>query len=137
MEGIWLVSYIVLWIAVAVLAVLCLSLLRLVGQLHERIGPAGAMVIDQGPEIGSRLPALLEVGRLRGKFPLEFPGDRDRLLIFVSPNCEACVRLMKSLIPFSRRYRGELDVLLVSHSSDPDGNERFAADARRGDLPYL
>ena len=46
------ISNIVLWIVVICLVFVLLALTRQLGVLHERIAPAGALMINRGPEIG-------------------------------------------------------------------------------------
>ena len=52
------VSTLVLWIAVAVLAVVVFALVRQIGVLHQRIAPVGALMIGGGPKTGETVPAL-------------------------------------------------------------------------------
>ncbi len=47
-----LVSNIVLWVLVIVLALIVLALARQVGILHERVAPAGALMPTSGPKVG-------------------------------------------------------------------------------------
>ena len=47
-----IVSNIILWIAVLLLAILLFALTRQVGILHERVAPAGALQPTTGPKIG-------------------------------------------------------------------------------------
>ena len=52
----WEASYAVLWLGVAALAVLVLSLYRQVGVLHLRLGPRGALEEEgEGPELGVQI----------------------------------------------------------------------------------
>ena len=52
----WEASYAVLWLGVAALAVLVLSLYRQVGVLHLRLGPRGALEEEgEGPELGAQI----------------------------------------------------------------------------------
>ena len=50
------ISQIVLWIVVVILAVTVLALARQIGVLHERIAPMGALTIDKGPRVGDLAP---------------------------------------------------------------------------------
>lgn len=47
-----LISNLVLWLLVIVLAVVVLALARQVGILHERVAPAGALQPTEGPKVG-------------------------------------------------------------------------------------
>ena len=52
-SGWWAASYIVLWGLVIALAVIVVALARQIGMLHLRLGPRGALVIDdEGPPLG-------------------------------------------------------------------------------------
>lgn len=108
MTGIWLASYVILWAVVIALGILLITTLRLVGVLHHRLGPTGALVVDEGPRLDEPL-----VAELAASVPaLRFPRERDVLMVFLSDRCPSCVNLMDSLIAFARRNAG-VDVLLL------------------------
>ena len=46
------ISNIVLWVLVVILALVVLALARQVGILHERVAPAGALQPTEGPKVG-------------------------------------------------------------------------------------
>lgn len=109
MTGIWLASYVILWGVVIALGVLLITMLRLVGVLHHRLGPVGALVVDEGPRLNEAL-----VTELAATVPgLRFPRERDVLMVFLSDRCPSCLHLMDSLIAFSRRNARSVDVLLL------------------------
>jgi methylamine dehydrogenase accessory protein MauD len=95
------------------LAVLLFGLARQVGVLHERVAPMGAMTSDRGPSVGEMAPTLV-AATLAGD-PLAVGGPsssgRSRLLLFVSPTCPVC----KKLLPIARSFAHaeRLEVLLV------------------------
>ena len=96
-----------------VLAALLFGLARQVGLLHERVAPMGAMQSDHGPAVGEAGPSL-PVTTLAGA-TLELGGPtahgRSRLLLFVSPNCPVC----KKLLPIARSFATaeRLEVVLI------------------------
>jgi methylamine dehydrogenase accessory protein MauD len=96
-----------------VLAVLLFGLARQVGVLHERVAPMGAMSSDQGPAVGEQAPAL-SATTLDGA-RVEIGGGnargRSQLLLFVSPACPVC----KKLLPIARSFASaeRLEMLLV------------------------
>ncbi len=95
------------------LAVLLFALARQVGVLYERIAPMGAMTSDHGPAVGEHAPTL-SVVTLAGN-RVEIGGasavGRSRLLLFVSPSCPVC----KKLLPIARSVAGaeRLEVVLI------------------------
>jgi methylamine dehydrogenase accessory protein MauD len=107
------ISNVVLWIAVLGLGLMVFGLIRQLGVLHERVAPMGALMTDRGPEVGEMGPSF-SVNDLAGR-PVEFGGPHprglSRLLLFVSPSCPVC----KRLLPIAKSFAGgeRLDVVLV------------------------
>ncbi len=93
MTGLWMVSYIALWLVSAMLVLGMIALARQVGLLHRRLPPMGARTGDPGPAIGEAAP-VFAAPDLKGRL-VEVGGRRDRstLLVFVSLGCEACERV--------------------------------------------
>ncbi len=60
------ISNVVLWVLVLVLAAVVLALVRQLGVLHERIAPAGALMLNRGLTVGEPAP-VLEVADLEGR----------------------------------------------------------------------
>ena len=55
----WLmVSNVILWLVVILLAVMNYALLRQIGVLYERVAPAGALMVNRSLEVGAAAPAL-------------------------------------------------------------------------------
>ena len=92
-----LISNILLWIVVVVLALLVFALTRQVGILHERVAPAGALQPTNGPKVGE-LSEAMEITALDGQ-RITLGGvtedGLDRFVLFISPTCPVC----KSLVP--------------------------------------
>src|SRR5438093_854046 len=97
MHGWWAISYVVLWLLVVALALLVLALARQVGTLHLRLGPRGALEIDdEGPPLGEA-PEPVDVRDLDGRaFTIGGPGAA-QLVLFVSPSCAVCRDVLPSL----------------------------------------
>jgi methylamine dehydrogenase accessory protein MauD len=100
-----LISYLVLWVVVVIQVVLTLALARLVGQLSRRLPPAGARVIDPGPELGTRVESWEGVDLLGNPVAFRFPRDRGLFLLYLSPHCSMCA----ALIPAAKRFFQEID----------------------------
>ena len=107
MEGWWIASYVVLWALVVVLCVVVVALARQIGTLHLRLGPRGALELDdEGPPLGEAPPTLV-VSDVDGRaVTLGGPGQ-EQLLMFVTPTCLVCnevlpaVRAVSSIGRFS------------------------------------
>ena len=137
MAGSWLVSYIVLWTITIALALLALSHSRLLGLLYQRIGPAVSRPTQDGPSVGTRI-AEIEATTMFGRpWVRRFPTATSSLVIFVSPQCQACNELMPHVRDFRDRFRTQCDVLLLSVLGDPALNRAYVDFAKLHDTPYL
>src|SRR4051812_30463491 len=97
MTGWWTASYVVLWALVIVLCMVVIALARQIGTLHLRLGPRGALEMDdEGPPLGDAPPALTGQTLDGGVAEVGGPGDR-RLLLFVSPGCIMCEQVLPAL----------------------------------------
>jgi len=133
-----LVSNVLLWIAVVVLAVVVLALTRQIGLLHERVAPAGALAVERGPQVGEGVPrrslptlagGVLELGG-------SDPDDRRTLLFFLSPTCPVCRTLLPTLKRIAREETPSLRLVLASDG--PPGEHRaFAAEHGLSASGYL
>jgi len=132
-----IVSVVLLWIAVLVLAVVVLALLRQVGLLNERIAPTGALLGSEGPRPGEAAP-VVDVRDWRGA-PLRIgardPEGRATLLLFVSPTCPVCKTLLPQARAVCAAERGETRLVLASDGPRAEHVEFVAAHLDR-DEPY-
>jgi len=103
-------SLLVSWIAIVVLALTVIALARQVGILHERIAPLGALKVDRGPAVGDAAPvfSLLALDQRPVRIGTVPSGFRAQLLLFVSPDCPVCKKLMPIAKSFVTRERLEL-----------------------------
>jgi thiol-disulfide isomerase/thioredoxin len=117
MDGaVWVVSYVVLWVAVVVLSVAVVALLRQIGVLHARLAPMGVHFAGEGPDLNAPAPAA---------GPTVDYGDADVTLVaFTAPACEICARLRPSLAALRTQYR---DLRLVELENAPDTAAAFRA----------
>jgi len=133
-----LISNVLLWIVVVVLAIVVVALTRQIGVLYERVAPAGALLMQQGPKVGEIAPNL-DVAQLGGG-SRTIGGVRNdarsTLLFFLSPTCPVCKTLLPALKSARAREQRWLDVVLAS-----DGElERQRVFVRAHDLdvfPYV
>ncbi len=130
-------SQIVLWVAVLVLAMVCLVLARQVGVLHQRVAPAGALSLPQALKIGDLAPEMLlaaldgtevKVGGVRS--------GRSQLLLFVSPGCTVCETLLPALRSTQGAERKWLDIVLAS-DGESDNHVEFVRNKGLTKFPYV
>ncbi|HLQ14172.1 MAG TPA: methylamine dehydrogenase accessory protein MauD [Steroidobacteraceae bacterium] len=133
-----LISNVVLWAVVLALIAVLLALTRQVGVLHERIAPAGALMINRGPAVGEPV-APLEVTDLAGQMlQIGAPSadGRSTLLVFVSPTCPVCKTLLPVLRASHVQERDWLRVVLAS-DGEPQEHRRFVQQQGLSDVPYV
>jgi len=121
-----LVSNIVLWILVVVLAAVVLALVRQIGVLHERVAPAGALMTRSGPVVGEIAPRFQLVD-WSGRAVTIGGRSEDRkstLLLFVSPTCPLCKTMLSIVDSVLQRERDWLRLILASDGVRAD-HEKF------------
>jgi methylamine dehydrogenase accessory protein MauD len=132
------ISNVALWLVVLAMAIVILALTRQLGVLHERIAPAGALMLARGPSVGEHI-APLEVATLEGtRLTIGAPRSdgRSTLLLFVAPTCPVC----KSLLPVVRSSREQekswLDIILASDGELAE-HRRYVEANGLADFPYV
>lgn len=132
------ISNAVLWVLVLVLTGVVLALVRQVGVLHERIAPAGALMLNRGPAVGEPAPQL-DVADLEGhahQLGRARPDGRSTLLLFVSPSCPVCKSLLPAVKSSRKDERGWMDVILASDGDAREQREFVRAQGLDG-IPYV
>jgi methylamine dehydrogenase accessory protein MauD len=131
-EGWWAASYVVLWFLVLGLCVVVVALARQVGTLHLRLGPRGALELDdEGPPLGEA-PVPIDVTDLFGKeISIGGPG-KSQMLLFVSPTCRSCAEVLPSLSVVARQ--GAMSPIVIT---DADADSAKSIAARRVDAPIV
>jgi methylamine dehydrogenase accessory protein MauD len=131
-----LYSNLLLWVVVLVLGAVVFGMVRQIGVLHERVAPMGALANDRGPEVGEMAPDMNIAGMEGGLVQIggPVPGGRSRLLLFVSPSCPIC----KKLLPIARSFAsGErLDVVIVGDGDVAEQREMIRANSLEA-IPYV
>lgn len=130
-----ILSNILLWIAVGVLAAIVVALARQVGVLHERVAPVGALATAAGPEVGEPAPVLALEDVSGRRLRVGGSADAATLLFFVSPTCPVC----KTLLPTVERVveREEAVDLVLASDGPPEEHRVFVAEQELGRLPYV
>ena len=132
------ISNVVLWIVVLALLAVVLALTRQVGVLHERIAPAGALMINRGLTIGEPAP-LIDVVDLNGQALQVGAGRSDglsTLILFLSPTCPVCESLLPVLQSSRKHERSWLQIVLAS-DGDPAVHREFVRSRGLLDFPYV
>jgi methylamine dehydrogenase accessory protein MauD len=114
MSGVWLASYVVLWLIVLVLAFLLAGALRQLGLLQLRLGDdPGALITDTGLERGALAPDFTALQSETGELVTlsELPPIA-RMLVFASPGCLSCRELIPGLNEV-RKTRRDFDFLVI------------------------
>lgn len=132
------ISNVVLWLLVLALLVIVLALIRQVGVLHERIAPAGALMINRGLTVGEKAPPM-EVVDLNGA-PLRVGAQRSdglsTLILFLSPTCPVCESLLPVLKSSRKDEKHWLQIVLAS-DGEPAAHREFVRSHGLLDFPYV
>ena len=115
MSGVWLASYIVLWVVVLLLAFLLAGALRQLGLLQLRLGDdPGALITDTGLERGAQVPDFTGLDAESGQLvSLSDLPAVPRMVVFASPGCLSCRELIPGLNEVRKTRGGEFDFLVV------------------------
>jgi len=132
------VSNILLWILVAVLAVVVFALTRQIGVLYERVAPAGALMVNQTVKVGESAPELTVIDL--DNRPLTVGGRREdgrsQLLFFVSPTCPVCKTLLPIVKSARRSEQRWLDVIVASDGEEA-AHRRYITEHGLEGVPYV
>jgi len=132
------ISQVVLWVVVVALAATVLALARQIGVLHERIAPMGALTMDKGPKVGDVAPVfdLRALNRAPVTIGGASAGGFSTMLMFVSPTCPVCKKLLpivKSIADSESRW---LRVIFTSDGDEPEQKE-FVEHYRLDSFPMV
>ncbi|MGI8633682.1 MAG: hypothetical protein ACR2NA_14215 [Solirubrobacterales bacterium] len=125
MSGTWVLSTVLLWLAVCGLTLLCLSLLRQVAELRARLGPAGAAPIAPGLVVGRAHLGGLDGGSVA------LGGGSAAVLVWFADDCPACEWILPRLGPLA----AEDQVAVIVGANRPAGLDPRVAVVRTAELP--
>jgi methylamine dehydrogenase accessory protein MauD len=118
MDGWWAASYIVLWLLVVVLSFVVVALARQIGTLHLRLGPRGALEMDdEGPPLQEAPPPFDLMDLQKRHVSLGGPGS-EQLVLFVSPGCSLCEAVLPSLAAVGEA--GDLQPLVIADANNEE-----------------
>lgn len=132
------VSQILSWLVILALALTVLALVRQIGVLHERVAPLGALTTRTAVGVGDAAP-VLEVADLEGR-KVRLGGrradGRSQLLLFVSPVCPMCKKLLGAVRSFAASERQGVSIVLVG-DGDRASHAALVAEHRLEGLPLV
>jgi len=120
MTNAWVASYVALWCIAAVLAFIVMGLARQLGLIQLRLGiDPGVLITNEGLERGVRAPDFEATDILSGRSLRlsDFKGLRT-VLVFLTPSCEACRKLVPHLNSLAKEEKGRSAVLAVCPAAD-------------------
>ncbi|MFQ5659721.1 MAG: redoxin domain-containing protein [Gammaproteobacteria bacterium] len=132
------ISNLLLWVVIMLMACIIYALARQIGILYERVAPAGALAVNRKLQAGSDAPPV-SVKPLNGDVDVVGgkPEDhRSKLLFFLSPDCPVCKTLLPTLKSAAKAEAGWLDVILVSDGEEQDHN-KFISNHGLQRFPYI
>jgi methylamine dehydrogenase accessory protein MauD len=134
-----IVSNVILWIVVIVLALVVLALARQVGILHERVAPAGALMPTSGPKVGE-LTEAMSVADIHGKTVTiggPHASGMNTLVMFVSPTCPVCKSLVPTAKSLANAERNRLELVFASDGDKLEQHQAYARDLKLERYPYV
>jgi len=138
MDNVLIVSNVILWVLAIGLGLTVFALARQVGVLYERIAPAGALMISQGPAVGEVAPEF-ELETLDGEMVIlgGVPSsNKSTLLFFLSPNCPVCNTLIPVLKSIRRNESQWLDIVLASDGEE-ERQRTFIERKELSEFPFV
>jgi methylamine dehydrogenase accessory protein MauD len=131
-------SQVLSWVVILVLAVTVFALARQIGVLHERVAPLGALTTRTAVGVGDRAPEF-DLSDLAGS-KVHVGGrqadGRSQLLLFVSPACPMCKKLLQVVRSFAQSERRGVGVVLMGDGDRPSHAE-LVAEHRLDGLPLV
>lgn len=133
------ISNIVLWITVIILALLVFALTRQIGILHERVAPAGALMPTSGPKVGE-LSKQLSLTTIDGS-PIFVGGVNESglatFILFISPTCPVCKSLVPTAKSLVKSEGGRMQLIFASDGDELEQHHSYANDLKLDSYPYL
>ena len=136
MNGIWLASYLILWIVVVIETVLLVGVLRQMGNILLKFDK---VVIpdtsEEGIPISKSVPSLVEQLSNRG---MTLEAEKPLLLVFISPGCPGCDDLIPAIKEFELDQGRNFNIVFVSmEPSNPDQYSFISGNGLTSPIIYL
>ena len=113
LSGWWVAAFAAQWVLLVALGIAVVALARQLGTLHLRLGPLGALEIDdEGPPLGEGLAPMQATADDGSRVTLGGPAALPRITLFVSEHCPLCAAVKPGL-PAAARSAG-MDALVLA-----------------------
>lgn len=124
------------WGVLLVLGIGLVALARQIGVLHQRLGPAGALMLSKAAKVGEPAPQFRLAGLDGGEVAIggAATDGRDTLLMFISPDCKVCGGLLPTILSLGRAERLRL---VFASDGDAAAHLRFQRDKGLAAHPYV
>lgn len=129
-------SHILLWVVVVLLAVVTLAAVRQIGLIHKRLPPVGARMTPVGPELGSKAPEFDTRDLFGRRAALSDAGPKKVLLLFISTRCVTCNEIAPAIKSIARSEAPSIDTLILSDNPEDDVRD-FVTRHRIDHLPIV
>jgi methylamine dehydrogenase accessory protein MauD len=132
------VSNMTLWTVVILQTIAILAVVRQLGVLHQRIAPAGALMLAKGLKVGDSAPRI-ETHDMDGNSLIcgaPRSDERATLLMFVSPTCPVCKVLLPVLKSYLASEKSWLNIVLAS-DGEPTAHREFIKSQRLDNFTYV
>lgn len=126
------------WIGLVGVTVLLLGVARQVGVLHQRLGPAGALMLSKELKVGERSPEfpLVAIDGRQVLVGAADPEGRSTLIAFVSPECPVCGSLLPTIKRIASEESAKLKVMFAS-DGDPQTHRLYVGEKGLESFPYV
>ncbi|WP_020700334.1 methylamine dehydrogenase accessory protein MauD [Dasania marina] len=132
------VSNILLWVAVVIMAAVIYALTRQIGVLYERVAPAGALAMNKNIDVGQDAPEL-SLPTINSKLVTvggKSADGKSQLLFFASPDCPVCKTLMPALKSAAKHEADWVNLIIGSDGKNQD-HKRYVKEQGLEPYPYI
>lgn len=134
-----IVSNVLAWAVIVVLALLVFALARQVGVLHERVAPAGALMPTSGPKVGELTRELVLETLDGGSVTVggQETGGLATLVLFISPTCPVCKTLVPTARFLAEAESRRLRLVFASDGDTLEQHQAYVTDLGLKGYPYV
>ncbi|WP_417884087.1 thioredoxin-like domain-containing protein [Vibrio rumoiensis] len=136
METLLIFAVTILSVLSVILFVAFFALSRQVGILFERITPVGAMINNNGPQLGEKPEPMTLATLNQGLITVGGTKDKSTLVLFVSPSCPICKVLLPMVSSIQKSERAWLNIILAS-DGDEQAQRAMIEQHKLTHLPYV